>query len=93
MSHLHSLYKGFPVHMGFAARGNNSRVHAIEDPNSGQWSTNSSRPNAYRVSERALQSHGLEGRLFYKLDDNDDDFVIPRMKCNRWYEVRINAMM
>ncbi|KAK2163651.1 hypothetical protein NP493_1450g01045 [Ridgeia piscesae] len=60
-----------------------------QDKNSGQWSTDPAKLNAYRVDQHALQNdtHQLLGVLSYKLTQQMDNHVNPRKRCLDWYNV------
>lgn len=67
---LERIYKGFPARVGYIICEKDGKCRYVEDPNSGLWSFFENKPNAYRISQKSLQSHGQKGRLIYQLDDN-----------------------
>ena len=85
---MQHIYKGYPARIGvLASLPSNNSWKILENNNSGHWSVHENDLNAYQMSEKVLQSGGKKGFLFYKLDDNIDDFVNPRQTCMHWYEV------
>lgn len=82
-------YRGYPVWLGFAVRTSAGVMYYEQNKNAGKWSTDSAKPNAYRVDRHVLQNetHQLEGILSYKLTQQMDNQFNPRKLCLTWYNV------
>ena len=78
-------YHGYPARIGYVLKGVGYDTLYEEDLNSGHWSMYLSRPNCYRISDKATQVHGLEGRIAYRL--TRENVTNPRVQCDNWYQV------
>ncbi|CAH1247820.1 SCUBE3 [Branchiostoma lanceolatum] len=78
-------FYSFPARIGFVIRHTNTfgirTEWSVEDPNSGQWSRMTGRPNAFRISDRLPT-----GLLAYRVETNSDTWVNPRLACQSWFE-------
>ena len=87
------MYKGYPAHVGYAARTAAGQMVHYSDPNSGHWNNDllNTSLNAYRLDARQLEpvSSGLLGVTLFRVDTNPPGYVNPAKRCYDWHQVKL----
>ena len=82
-------YGGFPAFIGFAYNNKAGEQISLQPEQSGQWSLDQLRPNAYRASNQRLQNEHNKAGVYIKemTIQSDAQSSNPRRNCLDWFEV------